>query len=374
MVPAALSPDRSWASIRARSASSFPAEATETSPPVPGSTTPIRDIRNPPTSTAIRHASRNSSSRSVRPYDQRVDRAQDGVDPVQPPRSCVSASFCSVMSSPMLAIADHVAGGRTQEGVVPADEPALARTRHDLVLVVSRLGRSPARSVAKKLLQSVQLGWNEKVEAIPPENLLLPPAGQAKQVLVAVGDPALPGPASRDTSSTFSSISLKRRSLSFSSCDVQLGLRDVGSDARDSDDLPASSRTGKPRLDPAHLAVRADDPVLQSYPVLPPPRCTARDRVWDRPGGSLPTHDLRIRVQALTGAAPDRLVGRADVEHRRLSRPPRGRRRRGSLSAICRKRPSLSRRRSSACLSAVTSTCMTTAPLGWSADQRRHRS
>ena len=81
----------------------MPAEATGTIFIALRSTMPIQAMRNPPSSTAIRHASLNSSSRSrtrtisvLMPLSTAYTRLRQAI------RS--SASLRSVMSSPMLAV------------------------------------------------------------------------------------------------------------------------------------------------------------------------------------------------------------------------------------------------------------------------------
>ena len=121
-------------------------------------------------------------------HDERVDAAQHGVYAIQ----ALDSDLSPLLLSDVFADAcrsDHIAGSRPQHRIVPANEPTLARTCEDLVLVMPCFGQVGEESREKRVFQIVNFGRYEKLEPVSPDNFLVSPTGQAEEVLVAVGDP-----------------------------------------------------------------------------------------------------------------------------------------------------------------------------------------
>ena len=150
-----------------------------------GRSRPCRNCPVPPT--AIRHASLNSSSRSrtrtmsvLMPLSTAYTRFRRLI--------LISARFLLGDVFADACRSDHIAGSRPQHRIVPANEPTLARTCEDLVLVMPCFGHV-GEERRENIFHIVNFGRYEKLEPVSPDNFLVSPTGQAEQVLVAVGDP-----------------------------------------------------------------------------------------------------------------------------------------------------------------------------------------
>jgi len=84
---------------------------------------------------------------------------------------------------------DHIARAGSQHRIVPANEPPLGCSRENLVLVMPGIGRIGEERREKFFQIVVDLIRYKDFEPVSPEDFLVPPAGEAEKMVVAVDDP-----------------------------------------------------------------------------------------------------------------------------------------------------------------------------------------
>ena len=85
--------------------------------------------------------------------------------------------------------ADHLAGGGAQNRIIPSDQAARPGTSHDFIFVMP----GDRQIIEQRGVDAVELirqfGRHEKVEPIAAYDRFPLPAGESKQVIVAISDP-----------------------------------------------------------------------------------------------------------------------------------------------------------------------------------------
>lgn len=82
---------------------------------------------------------------------------------------------------------DQITGRGSQQGILPTNEPALAGTRQNLILMVPREGLL-GENACKELPQVINFSGYEEFEPVPSNHLRSLPSGQLQKVIIAIGD------------------------------------------------------------------------------------------------------------------------------------------------------------------------------------------
>src|ERR1700730_9962535 len=84
---------------------------------------------------------------------------------------------------------DYITGCGSQQRVLPTNQPAFARTRQDLILMMPREGL-PHENARKEFPQAVNLWGYEEFDPVLPDHVQTFPARQLQKVIIAIGDAA----------------------------------------------------------------------------------------------------------------------------------------------------------------------------------------
>src|SRR6202047_3696266 len=82
---------------------------------------------------------------------------------------------------------DYITGCGSQQRILPTNEPAFARTRQDLILVMPREGLLD-ENARKEFPQVANFRGYEKLEPVLPDHLRTLPPRQMQKVIIAIGD------------------------------------------------------------------------------------------------------------------------------------------------------------------------------------------